>query len=184
LPLPHMLNQTPNKSSTTRNWGKKNQEPERDYITSSSLRGQEACAQQAKHDQKPSEVNAMNCKLIPCTPSDEQQESMVQVRWLQHKPGSGSAAGQGTNEEKLEELLKPRKKLTCSAHYPRAKSDVCSADRSSKPEPQAARSDKSRAKKIRCAEKNQEIQSKALALMTNQSVRVPGKIQPNGRQRA
>jgi hypothetical protein len=83
-----MLNQTPNKSSTTRNWGKKNQEPERDYITSSSLRGQEACAQQAKHDQKPSEVNAMNCKLIPCTPSDEQQESMVQVRWLQHKQGA------------------------------------------------------------------------------------------------
>jgi hypothetical protein len=49
----------------------------------------------------------MNCKLIPCTPSNERQESMVQVRWLQHKLGSGSAAGQGTNEEKLEELLKP-----------------------------------------------------------------------------
>jgi hypothetical protein len=107
--------QSPNKSSTAQNRGKKDQELEWDYKTSSSLHGQEACAQQAKHDQNLSKDNAMNCKLIPCTPSDERQETMVQVRWLQHEPGSGSATGQGSNEEKLVGLLKPQMELTCSA---------------------------------------------------------------------
>jgi hypothetical protein len=48
----------------------------------------------------------MNYKLIPCTPSDERQESMVQIRWLQHRSGSGSPQDGEPNEEKLEQLLK------------------------------------------------------------------------------